>query len=285
MYKKLKFLLNKLNYFLLFVLSFSLFTNLSFAASVVATINGTPITDADITARVRLMNAQGNNYTDNRKRALNNMIDDSVKLAYAENFKISPEQSAIDAEFKRMNLSDMGGVARDVARNAIRAEMAWQMVIARTIMPTITVTDEEIATEIANMEREQGLPLEITFLRLINIPQNVADNLTKPKNCDDAIKIAESFGGAPQKITAPQYELSADIRTRMAGIETLTWSPVVDDSVILICKKNKMKEYKKLDDLIEQNAKWNKAMFAGDQQLKQLRRRAVVVILDDKYKL
>ena len=54
------------------------------AASIVASINGAPITDADITSRVSLMASQGQNYTDNRKRALNNIIDDSVKLKYAE---------------------------------------------------------------------------------------------------------------------------------------------------------------------------------------------------------
>ena len=51
------------------------------AASVVASVNGTPITDADVTARVALMNKQGKSSTDNRRVALQNIIDDSVKLA------------------------------------------------------------------------------------------------------------------------------------------------------------------------------------------------------------
>ena len=50
------------------------------AASVVASVNGTPITDADITARTTLMNKQGNSSTNNRRVALQNIIDDSVKL-------------------------------------------------------------------------------------------------------------------------------------------------------------------------------------------------------------
>jgi hypothetical protein len=255
------------------------------AASVIATINGTPITDSDIVARVKLMTAQGHNYTDNRKRALNNIIDDSVKLRYADNFKIVPTDSEINKQLTQMKLDSLFGTDREMAKSAIKADMAWQIVIARTIMPTISVSKEEIANETAELERAKGLPLEITFVRLLNIPESVAKSLTAPKNCDDAVRIAENLGGAPQKLTAPQYELTEDIRARMAGLDLLKWSPRQDDSIILICNKKKMKDYEQLDDVLERNAVWKKAMFQGDQQLKQLRRKAVVVIMDNKYKI
>lgn len=255
------------------------------AASVIATINGTPITDADIVARVKLMTAQGHNYTDNRKRALNNIIDDSVKIKYAENFKITPTDDEVNKQLKQMNMTSLSGTEREMAKSAIKADIAWQIVIARTIMPTIAVNKEEIASETAELERAKGLPLEITFIRLLNIPESVAKSLTVPKDCDDAMHIAENLGGAPQKLTAPQYELSDDIRERMAGLDLLKWSSRQDDSVILICNKKRMKDYAQLDNILERNAVWKKAMFQGDQQLKQLRRKAVVVIMDDKYKI
>lgn len=255
------------------------------AASIVASINGAPITDADVTSRVSLMTAQGQNYTDNRKRALNNIIDDSVKLKYAENFKISITDKEVESELKRMNLSGLSATTREMAKSAIRADMAWQIIIARTIIPTISVSDEEIASETAELERAKGLPLEITFIRLLDIPESSAKSLTKPKDCDDAIRIAKNLGGAPQKLTAPQYELSEDIRARMAGLGLLQWSPRKDNSVILICDKKKMKDYSELSEIIKRNASWKKAMFQGDQQLKQLRRKAVVVIMDDRYKI
>ena len=138
--------------------------------------------------------------------------------------------------------------------------------------------------EITDLERARGLPVEVTFVRLIDIPESVANKLTPPKDCDDAVRQAERLGGEPQKLTAPQYELSDDIRVRMAGLGLLQWSPRVDNSVILVCNKKKMKEYAELDKMVEQNAIWKKAMFMGDQQLKQLRRKAVVVITDDRYK-
>ncbi|MBR4859756.1 MAG: hypothetical protein IKV10_00475, partial [Alphaproteobacteria bacterium] len=113
----------------------------------------------------------------------------------------------------------------------------------------------------------------------------IAKKLTKPKTCDEAIKIAEDLGGAPQKFTAMQYELAPDVRARIADLPRLTWSSRVDGNVLLVCDSKKTKEYGDLDNVIKQNAVYKSAMFQADQQLKQLRRKAVIVINDDRYKL
>ena len=254
-------------------------------ASVVASVNGEPITDADITARVTLMNKQGKTSTDNRRQALQNIIDDNVKLAYASNFNAVPDDQVVDEELKKMKLGNLSATERAMAKSALRAEIAWQIIVARTILPTVDVTDADIAAERNAIAREQGLPIEMTIVRLIDIPADVAAKLTKPTSCDDAMQMARNLGGAPQKFTALQYELAEDIRARVVGLPKLNWSPVVDRSVLLVCGTKKTDEYVKLDDIIEQNASFKQAMFIADQQLKQLRRKAVVVINDDRYKL
>ena len=259
----------------------------AFGASVVATVNGTPITDTDITARTKLMARQGQTSTDNRRVALQSIIDDSVKLAYAQNFNAVPDDKTVDAELKKMKLGDdLIATEREMARNALRAEIAWQSIVARTIMPTVDTTNEDIANERANIAREHGLPIEMTIVRLTDVPVDVVAKLTKPKSCDAAVEMAESFGGVPQKFTALQYELSADLRERVATLPNMTWSARADDgSVVLVCSTKKTDEYKNLDDIIKQNTIYKQAMFMADQQLKQLRRKAVVVINDERYKL
>lgn len=259
--------------------------NSAFGASVVATVNGTPITDSDITARTKLMARQGKTSTDNRRVALQNIIDDNVKLAYAANFNAVPDDDNVSKEFKKLNLSDLTGTERDIAMSALRAEIAWQIIVARTVMPTVSVTSEDLAAERAGLAREHGLPIEMTIVRLTDIPSDIAQKLTKPKSCDAALQMAESLGGVPQKFTALQYELSADIRARVASLPLLTWSPRVDDSVLLVCSTKKTSEYKNLDEIIKQNTTYKQAMFLADQQLKQLRRKAVIIINDDRYKL
>ncbi len=254
-------------------------------ATVVASVNGTPITDTDITARTKLMSRQGNTATDNRRIALQNIIDDNVKLAYAANFKAVPEDKVVDSEIEKMNLGDMSASERAMARSAMRADIAWQIVVARTIMPTVEVSREEINTERASLAAERGLPIEMTLIRLVNIPAETATKLASPKSCDDAMAMATLLGGAPQKFTALQYELSPEIRNAVANLKTLKWSERVDGNIFLVCDTKKTAEYGKLDDIIKQNAMYKQAMFMADQQLKQLRRRAVIVINDDRYKL
>lgn len=254
-------------------------------ASIVASVNGVPITDTDITARTTLMNKQGQTSTDNRRQALQNIIDDNVKISYASNFNAVPDDDDVKKELKKMNLGELSASERAMALSALKAEIAWQIIVARTILPTIEVSNEEIIAEKNELARQHGLPIEMTLIRLIDIPADVATKLTKPKSCNDAMEMAEELGGAPQKFTALQYELSEDIRERVATLPKLTWSPIVDKSVLLVCNSKKTDEYGKLDDIIKQNAMYKQAMFIADQQLKQLRRKAVIVINDDRYKL
>ncbi|MBD5388792.1 hypothetical protein HDR63_00875 [bacterium] len=255
------------------------------AASVVASVGGVPITDADVTARTTLMTRMGDTSTDNRRVALQNIIDDQIKLSYAANFKALPDDKDVTKELAAMKLGDLTPTQRAMAESAVRANIAWQIVVARTILPTIDISDDDIATERRAIAAQHGLPIEMTIVRLTDIPETVAAKLTRPASCDAAIKMAEDLGGAPQKFTAVQYELSADIRDRVADLAMLTWSPRVNDSVLLVCATKKTKEYGDLDKIIRQNAQFKKAMFMADQQLKQLRRRAVIVINDDRYKL
>ncbi len=262
-----------------------LFSLPSLSAVVVASVNGEPITDTDITARTILMNKQGDTSTDNRKKALQNIIDDNIKLNYASNFGVNPEDKDVEIELKKLELGDLSETQKTMAKSAIKSDIAWQIVVARTILPTIEISNDEIQAEKIALAQEHGLPIEMTLIRLVDIPADIATKLKKPQNCDDAIKMAEELGGSPQKFTAKQYELSEDIRERVATLPKLTWSPVVDRSVLLVCSTKKTDEYGKLDDIIKQNAMYKQAMFIADQQLKQLRRKAVIVINDDRYKL
>lgn len=269
------------------ILTVGLLLNINYASasSVIGTVNGTPITDSDITARTELMTRQGQVSATNRKQAFQNIIDDYVKLAYAANFNVKPTDKDADAELEKMNLGDIDATMRSMARLAMRANIAWNVVMSHTIAPTIEVSKADIAEEKSAVAREHGLPIEITMIRLVDIPKDVSKQLKKPKSCNDAEQIAQDLGGAPQKITALHYELSNDVRNSIADLPLLTWSENQDNTVFLICSEKKTDEYKNLDEIIKQNAIYKKSLLVADQQLKQLRRKAVIIINDNRYKL
>lgn len=255
------------------------------AATVVGSVNGNPITDSDITARTELMAKQGKTSATNRKQAFQNIVDDYIKLDHAAKFNVKPTDKDADKELKRMNLGDLSPTTRSMARLAVRADIAWQVMVAKTIVPTIDVSKSDIAKEKSEIAREHGLPIEMTIIRLTDVPNEIAAKLVAPKDCAAAEKMVENLGGYPQKITAMHYELSEDMREKLAGLPLLTWSKVDNGSAVLICSEKKGAEYKNLDTVIKQNAEFRKALTIADQQLKQLRRKAVIIINDDRYKL
>ena len=272
----------------IFLYAFTLFfsvLNCAHAASVIGSVNGKPITDSDITARTELMARQGKTSATNRKQAFQNIIDDYIKLDYAANYNVKPTDKDADKELKQMNLGDMDATTRSMARLAMRANIAWNVVMSKTIVPNIETTQSDIDEEKEAIAREHGLPIETTLIRLIDVPNDVYKKLSKPKTCDAAETMVEDLGGYPQKITAMQYELAPDVRERIAGLPLLTWSKNENGTVFLVCEEKKGKEYKNLDEIIKQNAIYKKASFNADQQLKQLRRKAVIIINDDRYKL
>jgi len=271
-------------FFTIFAFAF-LGINCADATSVIGTVNGKAITDSDITARTELMARQGQTSTTNRKQAFQNIIDDYIKLDYAANYNVKPTDKDADQELKKMKLGDMNETMRSMARLAVRANIAWNVMMARTIVPDIEIAKSDIDEERNSLAREHGLPIETTLVRLVDVPDDVYKKLSKPKNCDAAEEMVENLGGYPQKITAMQYELAPDVRERIAGLPLLTWSKKENNTVFLICSEKKGKEYKNLDKIIKQNATYKKASAAAEQQLKQLRRKAVIIVNDDRYKL
>ena len=96
----------------------SIFFGHANGASVVGSVNGNPITDADITARTELMSRQGKTSAINRKQAFQNIIDDYVKLEYAGRYNVKPDDKDADKELKRMGMTDLGATTRAMARLA-----------------------------------------------------------------------------------------------------------------------------------------------------------------------
>ena len=259
--------------------------NCANAASVVGTVNGKAITDSDITARTELMARQGKTSKTNRKQAFQNIVDDYIKLDYAANYNVKPTDKDADNELKKMNLGEMNATMQSMARLAVRANIAWNVIMSRTIVPDMEITKSDIDEERNSLAREHGLPIEVTMLRLIDIPDDIYTKLSKPKSCDAAEEMVENLGGYPQKITVMQYELAPEVRERISGLPLLTWSKKENNTVFLVCSEKKGKEYKNLEEIIKQNATYKKASAAAEQQLKQLRRKAVIIVNDDRYKL
>src|SRR5262245_46210509 len=72
---------------------------------VLVTVNDVPITSFDVDQRVGLNAILGRHpgsLEDQRKRALQNLIDDQVKLAEAKKYNATPDSKMVDAQIDKM---------------------------------------------------------------------------------------------------------------------------------------------------------------------------------------
>ncbi|MDR0448892.1 MAG: hypothetical protein LBG89_00310 [Rickettsiales bacterium] len=240
------------------------------AAKIVATMNNIPITDADINSRVSLMRLQNYPEKDISVRALQNIIEDLAKLDYANSLpgKIAPTKTEIEENIKGLE-KQMGKNegyfklaapnAEDQLNLASAANLAWQKTLFQRFAPQVSVSEGDIERELETLSLTHGLPVKITLVM------------------DGDCKNSSS------KITAYEHDLEPAVRQAIANLPEKKWSEEGGQK-FMVCKREKdAKEFEQAKNYAENQAIWKRAMFDADQELKSMRRRAVVIILDKKY--
>jgi peptidyl-prolyl cis-trans isomerase SurA len=111
---------------------------------VLVTVNDIPITSFDVEQRIKLNGILGRNQgaeADVRKRALQNVIDDVIKLAEAKKYNAAPNDKIIDAQIEKMakgSKTDAKGLgeqlkAKGTSMAALRRLVAAQISFSRLI--------------------------------------------------------------------------------------------------------------------------------------------------------
>ena len=114
------------------------------AAAVKATVNGTPITDIEVSQRLKLFQLEGRSGS---KAALDELIDEAIMLQEAKRLSIEITDAQVDQAFQNVarnikvsveNLNRIltqNGVNADTLRNRLRAVLAWNEVTTIAVMP------------------------------------------------------------------------------------------------------------------------------------------------------
>jgi peptidyl-prolyl cis-trans isomerase SurA len=154
----------------LLTLSTALLVNLpapAAAQDVIATVNRVPITNFDVSQRIRLAALTERRRLDNRS-ALQELIDDQVKLAEARRIGYRVTDEGVDQEFNRMaraggqsatQFSDAlrrAGIEPSALRDKLRANAAWQVLLRDQARRGQQVSAEEIDKAAAERARKRG---------------------------------------------------------------------------------------------------------------------------------
>jgi peptidyl-prolyl cis-trans isomerase SurA len=148
------------------LLGISLFVAACFVASppvakaqVVALVNGVPITALDIQRRMKLIQVSTHKPV-TRKEALQELIDDQVKIAAAKPFQIVVDKAEVDRAFASMaKRSGMGpeqfaqqiersGVSVEGLKARLKADLTWDQLVKGRFQSSLRVTDADVALAI-----------------------------------------------------------------------------------------------------------------------------------------
>ncbi len=133
-------------------------TALPAAAAVVVTVNGTPITDIQISQRLKLFQLEGRGGS---KAAQDELIDEAIMLQEAKrlNIEISEEQvdQAVQNVARNVKVSmenlrkilSQNGVNEGTLRERLKAALAWSEVTTIAVMPRIRISDVELEQQAA----------------------------------------------------------------------------------------------------------------------------------------
>lgn len=124
------------------------------AQSIAAMVNGEPITNFDIDQRIRLMALS--NHRGSHKQALEELIDEKVKIREAKKYGLDPSAADIDGSYatmgQRMHMSPeqltkmlaSRGIRPATLRSRIKADMVWGSLVRGRFKESLTVSDRTV---------------------------------------------------------------------------------------------------------------------------------------------
>lgn len=182
---------------------------------VMVTVNDIPITSFDVEQRMKLAAAIGRpqgNAAEQRKRALQALIDDVVKMAEAKKYKANPNDKAIDAQIDKMakaSNTDAKGLAAQLKakgtsigalRNLVASQIAFNRLLSGMYKIKVEVDQAEVDkkyNEIANDPRLQ--PVTVYEIMEIEMPVDGGDSTMAEQllsaRAADAMQYRRAFKG------------------------------------------------------------------------------------------
>lgn len=216
-------------------------------AQVAALVNGEPITEFDIGQRTRLIYLSTRK-TPSRQEALDDLIDDKLKLSIAKRYTIDIKDREVDSTFaniaRRTGASSQqfaqmlaqAGISATSFKARLKSDIAWQNIVRGKFQSSFQVGERDVA---AALQTKEGQSEELAFeyrLRpiLLVVPRGSppaayearrkdAEALrARFQSCDEGIAIAR--GMRDSAVRDQVVRLSSDLGQQQR--EALTQTPV-----------------------------------------------------------
>lgn len=234
------------------------------AQNVRVTVNGTPITDLQIAARVKLFALEGNN--GGSRGATEQLIDEALQVAEAKRLGITVSNAQIDDALlqiaRNMNVSQdrlvtmlqQGGVSTETLKDRLRAAIAWNGITERAIMPQVQISDlaldQQAATQLQEFQTFDYILKEIIFVGAGSSGRSGQANAYRSKfaGCDTAVDVSLGFTDAAVIDVGRRHatQLPEAVAKELAGLNVggITKPRVVETgvSMLAVCEKTQAQD-------------------------------------------
>jgi peptidyl-prolyl cis-trans isomerase SurA len=217
------------------------------AQQVAAMVNGEPITSLDIAYRIKLVEVSTHK-TLTRKEALEELIDDKLKLAVAKRYTLDITDKEVDNAFngiaRRANATPQqftkelsgAGVSVESLKARLKADMGWQQIVRGKFQQTLQVGEKDVEKRLQQENKPDTDPVSneyslrpIVFIVPHGAPANEfearwheAEGLrARFQSCEDGIRMAESLKDVAVRgaIIRSSIDLDAQRRQVLDGTE------------------------------------------------------------------
>ena len=228
-------------------------------------VNGVPISDTEISSRVKLLALEGGG---NSQKATQQLIDEQIQLQEARRLNITISEQDVDGAFqqvaKNVNLSPdkldallrQRGISQETMKQRLRAALAWQRIAAMVVQPRVQVSDLQLDQE-ASAQLGQDLSFdyilkEILFISTAGNASARTGQANKYRSsfqgCDSAVQLSLNYTDAAVRDMGRRHatQLPEAIAKELAGLNVggITKPRVVDTgvSMLAICQKTQAED-------------------------------------------
>lgn len=221
-------------------------------AQVVVIANGSPITEYDIQQRMKLDAISQK--SPNRQQAINDLIDDRLKIARAKVYGLEVGNSEITGAFENMagrqhitvaqftQVLERSGISPNTVKARIRAEMTWQQLIRGKYNSSLQIGDSDIAKALKDKNEGDApavgyiytlYPVMVVVARgsseaTISAKRSEAENLrSRFASCADGLAMARGLRDVAVRdpITRNSADLSPQLRDLLGNIQVGRLTP------------------------------------------------------------
>jgi peptidyl-prolyl cis-trans isomerase SurA len=234
------------------------------AQNVVVTVNGTPITDMQVSSRIRLFALEGNKT--GRQGAIEQLVDEAIQMDEAKRLGISVSNAQVDDALlqisRNMNVSQdrlvamlqQGGVSTETLKDRLRAAIAWNAITEGVIMPQIQISeldlDQRAASQVQAFQTFDYILKEIIFVGAGSSNRSGQANRYRSSftGCDNAVNLSLAYTDAAVLDIGRRHatQMPEAIAKELAGLNVggITKPRVVESgvSMLAVCEKTQAED-------------------------------------------